>query len=101
VSSPNRGDELPARPRPREEIASVVLDGEMVLYDSASQTLHHLNATATLVWLHCDGQQTIEMISRAIADDSDADVEAVRRDVVVLVRELVDAALLVSDSDAS
>jgi hypothetical protein len=88
-------DAVASRPRPRDGVASVTLDGEAVLYDGTTKTLHHLNAAATLVWLHCDGHRTVATISRMIAEDSHANVRDVTRDVTELVRALTDAELLV------
>ena len=35
---------------PRPSVHGFQLDGEMVLYDEATGTLHHLNPQAALVW---------------------------------------------------
>ena len=83
------------RPRPRDGLASVLLDGELVLYDSASRTLHHLNPTATLVWLRCDGDRTLGAIVRSIAEEQSSDADAILRDVIELVDRLTAAGLLV------
>ena len=35
------------RPKIRDDLAFVVLDGEAVIYDTRNQNIHHLNPTAT------------------------------------------------------
>jgi Coenzyme PQQ synthesis protein D (PqqD) len=91
-------DGADCRPRPRDGLTSVLLDDELVLYDSESKTLHHLNAAATLVWLHCDGKRTVDVIASTLADGSTTPAEAIRRDVVALIEELGAASLLVLDA---
>jgi Coenzyme PQQ synthesis protein D (PqqD) len=86
------------RPRPRDGLASVLLDDELVVYDSESKTLHHLNAAATLVWLHCDGERTVDVIAETLADGSTTAPDAIRRDVAALVAQLGAASLLVIDA---
>jgi hypothetical protein len=90
-------DGATCKPRPREGLTSEVLDDEMVVYDGASRTLHHLNRAATLVWLYCDGEHTIDSISEKLANESVTAPDAIRRDVVALVQELDAASLLVLD----
>jgi hypothetical protein len=92
-------------PRPRADLASVVLDDEMVVYDSTTRTLHHLNPTATLVWQRCDGVRTVDAIAASIAQTLARDgaggpaggPDEIHADVAALVDELSAAALLVHE----
>ena len=54
------------RPRARTEgIVSERIDGELVVYDAATQTAHCLSAEAASVWEHCDGDlSTVEIADR-------------------------------------
>jgi hypothetical protein len=90
-------DVATCRPRRREGLASVLVDDELVVYDASSSMLHHLNRTASLVWLQCDGERTVEAIARSLCGDGTAESEAILRDVVELVKELSTASLLVSE----
>ncbi|MGH8977245.1 MAG: PqqD family protein [Acidimicrobiia bacterium] len=91
-------DVATCRPRQREGLAATVLDDELVVYDASSSMLHHLNRTASLVWLQCDGERTVEAIARAVAGSSTTDSEAILQDVVALVEQLSTASLLVSEA---
>jgi len=52
------------RPRARTEgIVSERIDGELVVYDAATQTAHCLSAEAASVWEHCDGDLSIVEIA--------------------------------------
>ena len=85
------------RPRPRDGLAFVLLDDEVVVHDATARSLHHLSSAATLVWLRCDGDHTVEEIARHIADESVTPYEEIRRDVIMLIQQLRAASLLVSE----
>jgi hypothetical protein len=85
------------RPRPRDGLAFVVLDDEVVVHDAEARSLHHLSQAAALVWLRCDGDHTVEDIVRRIADESVSPYVEIRRDVIALIQDLRAASLLVSD----
>ena len=56
------------RPERRSDVEWIELDGEAVLYDPATYTLHLLNAAAAAVWARCDGTATATDISRVLSD---------------------------------
>lgn len=74
--------------RPHDDIASVEIDGESVLYDERSGALHHLDATATLVWGCLDGSDPLGDVAADLARAADAPVDVVERDVVALAHDL-------------
>jgi PqqD family protein of HPr-rel-A system len=43
------------------------VEGEIVILDQTSGEVHHLNATASLIWQACTGHQTIEEIAAWLA----------------------------------
>jgi PqqD family protein of HPr-rel-A system len=86
----------PIRPRAREDLATVELDGEVVIYDEASGDLHHLNPTATLVFSLCDGTATVAELSRDIGEVFEVPTEEVERQVRSLLRSFRTQRLLVS-----
>lgn len=54
--------------RARADVASVELDGEVVLYDDRSRRLHRLNPTAAALWRCLDGSVPLRQIAADIAD---------------------------------
>ena len=99
MSTPAERGDTPRCPAVRTDLVCVELDGELVVYDERSRTLHHLNPTAMQVWTRCDGRQTAPDIARSIARAYSLDADDVLRDVTRLLAELRAAALF-DDSDA-
>ena len=75
----------PARPRVRDDLHVVELDGEAVVYDDVTGDLHNLNAVATVVLELCDGSAT----TREIAEDVASVFEAAPPDVERHVRRCI------------
>lgn len=77
---------MPAvKPRVRDDLTIVELDGETVVYDEETTELHHLNRTATIVFGLCDGSATMA----EMAADLSAVFEVPREEVEPEVRALV------------
>src|SRR5215210_1847814 len=71
----------------RPSVAIVELDGEGVLLDGHSGSLHVLNPVATIV-THCfDGSGSVDELVVDLSDVFRADIDQVRRDVLSLVRQ--------------
>ena len=94
-------DRATSRPGARSGLVVLELDDELVVYDAAQRSLHHLNATATLVWRLCDGTRSVAVIVATIAEMAAIDVELVRADVVDLIAGLRTASLLVDEERSS
>jgi hypothetical protein len=75
-------------------VYSVELDGEAVLLDQEANRLHHLNATATLVWACLDGQSTLESIATDLGAGLGVDRGVVLEDTITVVRSLADEGLV-------
>jgi len=82
------------RPRVRQDLAVVELDGEAVIYDEDSGDLHHLNPTATLVYGLCDGSATVAELAADIGEVFGLPAGEVERQVRSLLRELRSQGLL-------
>jgi PqqD family protein of HPr-rel-A system len=82
------------KPKVRDDITVVEIDGEAVIYDERSGDLHHLNPTATIVFGLCDGTATVKEFSSDIADAFEAPVGDVERQVRALIRSLRNEGLL-------
>jgi hypothetical protein len=83
-------------PRARDDLDAVVLDGEAVLFDPQTATLHRLNPAATAVWSRCDGVTPCAVVVDDLADASAAPLERVRADVLDLLDDLGRRQLLVA-----
>jgi peroxiredoxin len=83
------------RPEAVADVASVELDGEMVLLNTATGRSHLLNPTAGLIWQCFDGTGTIDEIVVDLAEAFGADQETISADVIELARSLGDQGLLV------
>src|SRR5260370_12877185 len=60
------------RPLPkarRNQLVRKELGREMLVYDRSSDQAHCLNATAALVWAHCDGLTTVAEMARLLEDE--------------------------------
>jgi hypothetical protein len=69
------------RPRARtERVVSERIDGELVVYDAATQTAHCLSPEAGSVWEHCDGDLSI----LEIADRLELPPESVEHSLAAL-----------------
>lgn len=76
------------RPRAKADLEVAEFDDGTVVYDASIDTLHHLNASAALVFSLCDGTATIAEMSDAIADVYDVPREEVEAQVRSLIKDL-------------
>ncbi|MGH2784267.1 MAG: PqqD family protein [Actinomycetota bacterium] len=74
------------RPTTREDLTSIELDGEIVVYDEVTGALHHLNPSASIVMSLCDGTLSIEDMALAISEVVDVPVA----DLIVQVRSAIE-----------
>lgn len=70
------------------------LDGDVSLFDTATQQALLLNATASDVWRLLDGQHTLDEIVRLLAAAYEQAAEDIRGDVERTVATLTDAGFL-------
>jgi hypothetical protein len=63
-------------------------DGEMVLLDVAAGSYFALNEVGSRVWGLCDGQRAVAEIRDAIAEEFDAPLDVIERDVRGLLEDL-------------
>jgi PqqD family protein of HPr-rel-A system len=82
------------KPKVRDDLTVVVLDGEAVIYDDETGDLHHLNTTATIVFQLCDGSGTVPELASDIAEVFAFDGAEMQRQVEALVEGFEDAGLL-------
>jgi hypothetical protein len=70
-------------------------DPSLVLLNPKSGEYYTLEAVGTRVWQLCDGKRTISEIAATIAEEYDESPETIERDVMELVKELMDEELVV------
>ena len=75
-------------PLRRADVESVELDGEMVVHDPRSGTLHLLNESAASVWAACDGSTTVAAIVRAMQETHAGPADEIAHDVDRALTEL-------------
>lgn len=86
---------MPAtKPKARDDLALVELDGEAVVYAEESGAVHHLNPTATVVFALCDGTATVEEIVRDLSGAFGVDAAQIEPEVRQLLREFRELGLL-------
>lgn len=85
------------RPRKRADVLELDMGDGVILYNSDSSLVHHLNPTAAVVWQVLDGVATIERLADEIADEYGLPVENVGMQIKSLIAEL-DAMGLVEDA---
>ena len=81
-------------PVPAAAVHTVEIDGEAVLLDQGAERLHHLNATAALVWVCLDGVASLAQIAADLSAELDVPFETVLADTVVVIGQLGEEGLL-------
>lgn len=76
------------RPKVRDDLTSVVLDGEIVIYDEATASVHQLDPIATLLWPLMDGDSTLADLVGDVSEAFSAPPSKVRDDLVELLEHL-------------
>jgi PqqD family protein of HPr-rel-A system len=82
------------KPKIRDDLTVVELDGEVVIYDERADDIHHLNPTASIVFSLCDGGSTVKEMARDIASEFGVAADQIEREVRPLLREFRKAGLL-------
>jgi PqqD family protein of HPr-rel-A system len=85
------------RPKARDDLATLELDDELVVYDAETGGVHHLNPTAALVFGLCDGSATTTETAAEVAAAYGLPFEEVEPQVRAVVQYLEDAWLLVQE----
>jgi len=78
----------------RPGLTTCTVDGEVVILDRAAGYVHQLNATASQIWLACDGRNSMEDIAAQIVERFENTPEAVLRDIQGALADLERLGLL-------
>ena len=80
-------------PARHEAVASVELEGEVVVYHEQTNSTMVLNRTASTLWQCLDGTTTLAAIAADFADVYHEPVATVEADVVALARQMAEYGL--------
>ena len=86
--------------RRRDDLASVEIDGETILYDPEAEMLHRLDPIATVVWGELDCRRRLSELAADLAAEFDTDEDVVLGDIVRLVRQLASDQLVLQAESA-
>ena len=78
----------------RERLLVEELAEETLVYDLDNHKAHSLNATAALVWRHCDGKKSVSDVARIMHDELSAPQS---EELVLLALDRLEAARLLAD----
>jgi hypothetical protein len=81
-------------PRRKPGVADVEIEGERVLYDSATQAVARLDPVGALLWVALDGEGTVADFAADTAAAFDADPDVALAQVQRLLRQLDDRGFL-------
>ena len=94
-TSRSNGRSRRMRPRRRaSDLEFMEIDGEIVIYDELDDAIHHLNPTASMIWLSCDGTATIAELAGQFAAAAGLPHGQIEGDITSAVRELSRAGLM-------
>lgn len=71
-----------------------IVEGNMVLVDTREMELLRFNEVASAVWDQMDGQRKIEEIVNHVAEQFEAPLPQIQKDVAAFVRKLLERELI-------
>ena len=77
------------KPRKHEYMIVHELDDEILLYDPSVDKSHRLNASATFIWQHCDGDHSPEEIARLLTEYYEVDYDSALHDAQKTIQKMV------------
>jgi PqqD family protein of HPr-rel-A system len=83
-----------SRPKHRDGLTIVELDGEAVVYDEHNGELHHLNPSATVALSLCDGTRTVEQMADEVSNAFGVSVQDVLPQMRSVLERFAEAGLL-------
>ncbi len=81
-------------PTVSESVVATQIDGELVLVDPATETVHHLSKTGALLWSFFDGETTLGELSQDLADAAEMPSEEAEAQMLDMAEALGEASLL-------
>ena len=93
-------DAVAERPRPHPSVETAYLAPEAVLYDMRHRQVHHLNPSASAVWLLIDGEASADDIATELSEIFSAPYDIVRPDVAAAIDDFSARGLLDAGEEA-
>jgi hypothetical protein len=84
-------------PKPIANVATEVVDGEVLLYHPGQTRAVYLNPTAAVVWGLCDRNRSVRDIIRVIAESYPDAGASLTDDVLLTLKSLRECGVLVVD----
>jgi coenzyme PQQ synthesis protein D (PqqD) len=75
-------------PERNPKLAWREIDGEAVIISPEDSHVHELNETASLIWKHADGKQSVDEIAARVATEYEVAIQVARADVRELIAAL-------------
>lgn len=82
----------------RQDMITVEIEGEAIIYDEQQEVAHLLSPTAAIVWELLDGRSRLDEVAVDLAQAYGVGTELVLQDVVTLVQEFARQGLLETGS---
>jgi hypothetical protein len=80
--------------RRRADVRVHEVQGETLILDDQHGQIHQLNATASSIWLRCDGSTSIAQIVQHLTEQFDVDEAIARKDVAEAIERFRELKLL-------
>ena len=84
-------------PTIRPDVTVQHVDDEILVLDLESEHIHQLNATAAWILTQCNGENTVESITRDFAEHFSLDPETAVNDVNNVIEQLVQVNVIASE----
>jgi hypothetical protein len=87
--------------RPRSDLITRTIEGEVVILDRTAGQVHQLNPTASCIWESCDGTRTAAEIAVRLAERFDDTPGNLLSDVIGILKQLEQRGLLVTNGTSA
>ncbi len=91
--------------QPSEDVVAREIEGEIIIIPLAAgigdmeDELYTLNETGKMIWDRLDGRNTLAAIAASLADEYDAPLDEIERDVLGLIEELTRRKIVVAQTE--
>ncbi len=86
-------------PYPAPQVASLDVDGEIILFEPDEHRAHLLSATASIIWPFLDGRTSLAELADDVTEAFGVDASVALADIEQFVAQMVERGFLIVDSD--